>query len=42
MRRMGVRFSQEGKNETLPGLLDAEDPILCSESEKDLSHDRTF
>ena len=36
MGRMGVRFLKEGREWKVPGLLYADDLVLCSESEEDL------
>ena len=36
MRRRGVRFQEEGREWRLPGLLYADDLLLCGESEEDL------
>ena len=36
MRRRGVRFQGEGREWRLPGLLHADDLVLCGESEEDL------
>ena len=36
MERMGVRFLEEGREWRLPGLLYANDLVLCGESEEDL------
>ena len=36
MGRRGVRFQEEGRVWRLPGLLCADDLVLCSESEDDL------
>ena len=36
IRRRGVRFSEEGTELTLPGLLYAEDLFLCAEPKEDL------
>ena len=36
MGRKGVRFQEEGTEWRLPGLLYADDLVLCSELEKDL------
>ena len=36
MGRRGVRFHEEGREWKLPGLLYADDLVLCSESEEDL------
>ena len=36
MGRRGVRFMKEGREWRLPGLLCADDLILCGESEEDL------
>ena len=36
MRRRGVRFQEEGRKWRLPGLLYADDLVLCGESEEDL------
>ena len=36
MRRRGVRFQEEGKEWILPGLLYADNLVLCGESEEDL------
>ena len=33
---LNVRFREEGKERRLPGLLYADDLILCGESEEDL------
>ena len=34
--RRGVRFQEEGREWRLPGLLYADDLVLCGESEEDL------
>ena len=39
MGRRGVRFQEEGRECRLPGLLNAVDLVLCSESE---GNGRTF
>ena len=36
MRKRGVRYQEEGREWILPGLLYADDLVLCGESEKDL------
>ena len=36
MGRKGVRFQEEGREWRLPGLLEADDLVLCGESEEDL------
>ena len=36
MERMGVRFLEEGRELILPGLLYADDLVLCGKSELDL------
>ena len=36
MRRRGVRFLEDERKWKLPGLLYADDIVLCGESEKDL------
>ena len=36
MRRRGVRFQEEGREWRLPGLLYADNVVLCGESEEDL------
>ena len=40
MWRMGVRFLEEGKEWRLPGLLHADDLVLCGQSEEDLKEMR--
>ena len=37
MGRMGMRFSEDERNWRLPGLLYADDLVLCDESEEDLN-----
>ena len=36
MRRRGVSFLEDGRKWILPGLLYADDLVLCGESEEDL------
>ena len=36
MGRRGVRFQEEGREWKLPGLLYADDLVLCGESEEDM------
>ena len=36
MGTRGVRFLEEGRKQRLPGLLYADDLVLCGESEEDL------
>ena len=36
MERRGVRFQEERREQRLPGLLYADDLVLCGESEEDL------
>ena len=37
MGRRGVRFLEEGREWRLPGLMYADDLVLCGESEDDLT-----
>ena len=36
MGRRGMRFQEDGREQRLPGLLYADDLVLCDESEEDL------